>query len=210
MIFLDIQPCLLPYSRLIGVRADDGIFAVGQLQPWVRPATPKALGFAGRALGFKARSSGIVTISLESRLGHARIRMALGEMKLLASVLLHSNNITDISKVVLRFDEGIQHVDEDQPLIEGCLRAGLPIERVVGVEAFLKQWIDVILKNPRQVDGVFFKVLKQIDCIEEGAIIHLCTQLHCLSICVKVALPNVVKDVMRFNQIARNEYHKHS
>jgi hypothetical protein len=77
------------------------------------PATPKALGFAGRALGFKAHLSGIIAIMLESLLGHACMSMALGEMKLLASVLLHPNNVTDISEVVLCFDEGIQHVDED-------------------------------------------------------------------------------------------------
>jgi hypothetical protein len=131
LIFLDILLRLLPNSRLIGIRADDCILAISQPQSWVRPTTPKALEFAGRALGFKAHLSGIIAIMLESLLGHACMSMALGEMKLLASTLLHPNDVADISEVILRFDEGIQHVNKDRPLSKGCLRTGLPIERVV-------------------------------------------------------------------------------
>ncbi len=162
LIFLDIQLRLLPNSRLIGVRADDFILAINQLQPWVRPATPKALGFAGCALGFKAHLSGIIAITLESLLGHACMSMALGEMKLLASALLHPNNVADISEVVLHFDEGIQHVNKDRLLSEGCLCAGLPIEREVGAEAFLKRWVNVILKNSCQVAEIFLEVVDSV------------------------------------------------
>ncbi len=80
----------------------------------MRPATSKALGFAGRTLGFNAHLSGIVAIMLESLLGHTCIIMALGEMKLLASApLQHPNDIMDSSEAVLHFDECIQHVDKD-------------------------------------------------------------------------------------------------
>ena len=93
--------------------------------------------------------------------------------------------------------------------MEGCLCASLPVERVVGTEAFLKQWVNVILKNPCQVNGIFFEAVEQTDCIEKSTVVHLCAQLYRLSACIDVALPNVVKDTMRFDRVAGSEYHKH-
>ena len=66
------------------------------------------------------------------------------------------------------------------------------------------------LKNPSQIDGVFFKVIKQTNCIQEGAVVHLSAKLNSLSLRVEVALPNVIKNVMWFDGIAGNNYHKQS
>jgi hypothetical protein len=62
----------------------------------------------------------------------------------------------------------------------------------VGAEALLQQGVNMILKNPSQIDGVFFEVLKQMNCIQEGAVVHLSAKLNSLDLHVDVALPNVV------------------
>ncbi len=66
------------------------------------------------------------------------------------------------------------------------LCARLPISREVGVEAFLQQRVNAILKNPSQIDEVFFKVVKQTNCIQEGAVVHLSAKLNSLALRVYV------------------------
>jgi hypothetical protein len=122
-------------------------------------------------------------------------------------LLLHPNNISNIRQVVL-LDKGIQHVDKNQQLSNCHLHVSLPISRVVGAEALLQQGVNVTLKNPSQLDGVFFEVVKQTNCIQEGAVVHLSAKLNSLALRIDVALPYVVEDVMWFNGIARNKYHK--
>ncbi len=67
----------------------------------------------------------------------------------------------------------------------------------------------MILKNARQIDGVFFEVLEGSDRIEKGAVIHLSAQFDGIAIGIDVALPDVLKYVVRLDRITWHKFHKH-
>ena len=67
----------------------------------------------------------------------------------------------------------------------------------------------MILKDARQIDGVFFEVIEGSDRIEKGAVIHLSAQFDRIAIGVDVALPDVLKYVVRLDGIAWHKFHKH-
>ena len=82
-------------------------------------------------------------------------------------------------QVVLSLDESIQHIHKDCPLRLSCACAGLPIVGVVNAKPVLERRVDVILENARQINRVFFEIIKRPDRIEEGAVIHLSTPAKC-------------------------------
>ncbi len=84
-------------------------------------------------------------------------------------------------------------------MLLSCARAGLPVIRVVNAKAVLERGVNMVLKNARQVDRVFFEVLKGSDCIEKGAVIHLSAKLDRITVGVDIALPNVLKYIVRLD-----------
>ena len=129
-------------------------------------------------------------VPLDRFLCHTRVRLALGLVELFATALLNADYVPDMIYVILRLDESIQHIDKDRSLLLSCARAGMPVIRVVNAKAVLEQGVNMVLKNARQVDRVFFKVIKGSDCIEKGAVIHLSAQFDRIAIGVDVALPD--------------------
>ncbi len=67
----------------------------------------------------------------------------------------------------------------------------------------------MILKDARQIDGVFFEVIEGSDRIEKGAAIYLSAQFDGIAISVNVALPDVLEYVVRLDGIAWHKFHKH-
>ncbi len=123
-------------------------------------------------------------------------------MELFATTLLDTDYVPYMIEVILRFDESIQHIDEDRSLLMSCARAGLPVIRAVNAKAVLERGINMVLKDARQVDQVFFEVIKGSDCIEKGAVIHLSAQLDRITVGVDIALPNVLKYIVRLDGVA--------
>jgi hypothetical protein len=72
-------------------------------------AAPKSFGLAGRT----SYPSGVITVPLQHLLCNACIGLAPGKVELLTTLLLQPTNVPNICQVVLGFDKGIQHVDEN-------------------------------------------------------------------------------------------------
>jgi hypothetical protein len=136
---------------------------------------------------------------LDRRFRHTSVRLALGLVELFATALLDADYVPDMIQVILRLDESIQHIDEDRSLLLSCARAGLPVIRVVNAKAVFERGVNMVLKNARQVDRVFFEVVKGSDCIEKGAVIHLSAKLDRITVGVDIALPNVLKYIVRLD-----------
>ncbi len=98
---------------------------------------------------------------LESLLGNAGISWAWGEVELLATQLLGTNDVSDICYVIFGFDEGVQHFDKNRTLSDCGLRTSITVSGVVRAKALLKRRVNMILKNAGQIDGVFFEIVKQ-------------------------------------------------
>ena len=120
---------------------------------------------------------------------------------MLAAALLDADNVLNVIQVVLRFYEGIQHIHEDRALLLSRARASLPVLWVMNAKSVLERWIDMILEDARQIDGVFLQVIKRPDHIEKGAVIHLSAQFDSISIGVDVALPDVLEYVVWLDRI---------
>ncbi len=56
---------------------------------------------------------------------------------------------------------------------------------------------------------VFFEVIKRLNRVKEGAVIHLSTQLDCITVGVDIALPNMLKYVVWLDGVAWHQLHKH-
>ena len=145
LILLNIQFRSLSNPRLVGIRTSHAVLVVNQLRPRVLPAAPKTLLSEGRSLSLR----GLVgTVRSDSPLGHTCIRIALGDVLFFATALLYPNDIPDVVQVVLCLEKSVQHVNESRPLLQSGSCVGLPIQRVVSAETFLKRWVDVILEYP--------------------------------------------------------------
>ena len=77
-----------------------------------------------------------------------------------------------------------------------CARASLPVVGVVNAKAVLKHGVDVILEYARQINRVFFEVIKRSNRVKEGAVVHLSAQLDCITVGVDIALPNMLEYVV--------------
>ena len=66
----------------------------------------------------------------------------------------------------------------------------------------------MILKNAGQIDGVFFKIIKQTNGVQKDGVVDLRAELHRLAVLGDVALPDVDEYVVWFDRIAWNEDHE--
>ncbi len=158
-------------------------------------------------LAFRAGGR-FAAVLLESFLGNAGISWAWGEVELLAIQLLGTNDVADIHYVMFGFDEDVQHFDKNHTLSDYGLRTSITVSRVVRVKALLKRRVDMILKNTGQINGVFFKIVKRMNGVQNGGVVDLRSKYHRLAVIGNVALPDMVKDVVGFDQIAWNEDHE--
>ena len=126
---LNIEFRLLLDAWLVGVGTDDNALAVNQLGPWVGPTASKTV----RSITTLDISTGgrVAAVLLESLLSNTRISWAWGEVELLATQLLGTNDVANICDVVFGFDECVQHVDENRPLSDHSLRASITVGGVV-------------------------------------------------------------------------------
>ncbi len=113
-------------------------------------------------------------------------------------------------KVDLRLDQGIEHIKKDCALLLSRARASLTVIRVMNAKPVLERWVDMILEDARQINGVFFQIIEGSDRIEKGAVIHQSAQLDRIASGVNVALPDVLENVVRLDGIAWHQFIKHS
>ena len=158
-------------------------------------------------LAFRAGGC-IATVLLESFLGNAGISWAWGEVELLATQLLGTNDVADIHYIIFGFDEGVQYFDKNRTLSDCGLRTSITVSGVVRAKALLKRRVDMILKNAGQIDGVFFEIVKQTNGVQKGGVVDLHGKYHRLAVIGDVALPDMVEYVVGFDRIAWNEDHE--
>ena len=100
LIFLDVQFSLLTNAGLVCTWADHNVLAINKFRIWVRATAPKALRCPRR----RAPARIVPTVMLDRFFSLTGIRLAWGEVKLLAAAMLVSNNVPDMVQVVLSLD----------------------------------------------------------------------------------------------------------
>ena len=83
--------------------------------------------------------------------------------------------------------------------------ARLAVGWIMGTKTFCVGWIDVGHKDSDNVEGIFFEIIEQTDCVQKGAILDLSTKLDGNTFLVKVALPDVVQNCLGFHGVTRDE-----
>jgi hypothetical protein len=102
LILLDVQFSLLTNAGLVCTWADHNVLAIDKFRIWVRAAASKALWYVSPRRRALARLA--PTILLDRFFSLTGMRLAWGEVKLLATALLDSNNVPDMVQVVRSLD----------------------------------------------------------------------------------------------------------
>jgi hypothetical protein len=128
-----------------------------------------AEGFVPAATpGFLTDLHGVMGILLEGFLGNAWKGRALHSVELLTSRLLNMHNVTNVHKIDFGFDQSIQHIHKDQTLGDHNPWARLPMIWVVQSKALLQRRVNMVLKDPRKINGIFFEIIKGANSIKEA------------------------------------------
>jgi hypothetical protein len=154
LVLLDIQLSLLAYAWFVGIRADNYVLAVDHFGPRVRSTASKTL-VAAAILRVPADPSSGVPISAQVLLGNTWIGLGACRMELLSTSLLHLDDVPDVGQIVLTLNQCIEHINEDAALSDCRSQTSLPVKRIVSLKTFLEGWVDVVLEDPFQINGIF-------------------------------------------------------
>ena len=158
----DLSHSVLANARLINTGAANHILSFLLFGPWVWLAASETLALDKATSSHFTTLGGVVSgsITLKSLFGNTwegRNGPPWGwnHVELLATTS-DTDNFEHVADTILSLDKDAKHICEEGTLSESCPGSSLVEVRLVDTKPFGKGQVNVIHKNTRGVNGVFF------------------------------------------------------